>query len=265
MNDARRSILSGTSYAPSGRHDRVHQAASASRTRTRGRSTAVPRHGRDHRERRQEIPGEAVAEDRQAPVHEREDVDDGDQLALRRSRGRARRPRTSRCFSATLLRKKLTSASTVNAAKRPRSHAWAPQRSHASPGSFSFSSSNCQPPGRAGCGSGCAAAGCARRRGPCGPTTSGEEGDQNQRRGRGASAAIIWRAPAARAAAVRHGVRCFRTARDALVTLIVALETASMSAPTLNASRMFLPRNCGGKAQDGPPRSCRMARGARSR
>jgi hypothetical protein len=35
----------------------------------------------------------------------------------------------------------------------------------------------------------------------------------------------------------------FRTAREALVTLIVALEMASMSEPTLNASRMFLPRN----------------------
>src|SRR5262249_33659317 len=33
-------------------------------------------------------------------------------------------------------------------------------------------------------------------------------------------------------------------ARDELVTLIVARETASTSTPTLNASRMLFPRNC---------------------
>ena len=35
----------------------------------------------------------------------------------------------------------------------------------------------------------------------------------------------------------------FLTARDALVTVMVALETASMSEPTLNGSRMFFPLN----------------------
>ena len=36
----------------------------------------------------------------------------------------------------------------------------------------------------------------------------------------------------------------FLIARDELVMLIVARETASTSTPTLNASRMLLPRNC---------------------
>src|SRR5262249_10948930 len=36
----------------------------------------------------------------------------------------------------------------------------------------------------------------------------------------------------------------FRMARVALVMLIVARDTASMSPPTLNGSRMLLPRNC---------------------
>src|SRR5437660_5949319 len=36
----------------------------------------------------------------------------------------------------------------------------------------------------------------------------------------------------------------FLIARDALVMLMVARETASTSTPTLNASRMLLPRNC---------------------
>jgi len=35
-----------------------------------------------------------------------------------------------------------------------------------------------------------------------------------------------------------------RTARLAEVTVMVALEIASMSSPTLNGSRMFLPLNC---------------------
>src|SRR5258706_15785836 len=39
-----------------------------------------------------------------------------------------------------------------------------------------------------------------------------------------------------------------RMAREALVTEIVALDIQSMSAPTLNASRMFLPLNCAGNA-----------------
>src|SRR5205823_5250006 len=48
----------------------------------------------------------------------------------------------------------------------------------------------------------------------------------------------------------------FLIAREALVTLTVARDTASMSAPTLNGSRMLLPlncaANCGGSTEKSP-------------
>ena len=48
----------------------------------------------------------------------------------------------------------------------------------------------------------------------------------------------------------------FLIARVALVMVIVALDTASMSPPTLNGSRMFLPLNCaansGGSIEKSP-------------
>src|SRR5262245_31527569 len=40
----------------------------------------------------------------------------------------------------------------------------------------------------------------------------------------------------------------FRTTRAALLIVIDALDTASISAPTLNGSRMFFPANCAANA-----------------
>ena len=73
-------------------------------------------------------------------IDDREDVDDRDQLALRRSPCRRRRPRSVTYFSRTLLRKKLTSANAMNAAseRSDRAPAGARMSRHVSDGVHYF-------------------------------------------------------------------------------------------------------------------------------
>ena len=104
---------------------------------------------------------------------------------------------------------------------------------------FQPSSDGCGAAGRFG-GAGGAPAGCAQT-----GTADASTNSRQRERGAGGLRRASLRSPRAAAGAACATRRAlFLMARVALVMVIVALDTASMSPPTLNGSRMFLPLNC---------------------
>ena len=141
-------------------------------------------------------------------------------------------------FSGTLFRKKLVSASAAKAANNARSTAWPLTICcHVSTGSSVFFEIPGIVAGRCG----------VRVRGQRlrEPGDSARSARTNHGAEEPARRCLISMAQAGGASscvAIRRAL--IRMARAALVMVIVALDTASMSAPTRNGSRMLLPLNC---------------------
>ena len=96
IHDARRSIARGMFTRHRAGSDRVEQLRERAERADTAAVHAAPEHGRDERDRREQIPGEVVAEDRQVAAEQAEHVDDRNQLALVEAEEERLRRRASR-------------------------------------------------------------------------------------------------------------------------------------------------------------------------
>ena len=220
---------------------RYPAAASAHRKRRSGRSTAAPtstvettvKPAKRYQARLYLKIGRFQRE-------QAEDVDDGDQLAFAKAQIEDRRHQRD-VLQPDALAEEATSASADEGGEqhqigRLRADNLLPARRRAprlrrSPRDRPRQAARSAPARRT-----LARSAAARKRAPSASASSTADGERRRRFTSAASGGV------SNCLATRRAL--FLIARVALVMVIDALDTASMSAPTLNGSRMFLPLNC---------------------